>query len=344
MPIIILFFALSAFAQGSAPDWLKESWRTSHFPNSEWYIGFATDKASQPSSKEYEAIEANAKNKISESIVVNIQGSSTVRISNSQTQSGKNFSETTNTNYDNVIRTTSNSFLANVDVKSYFDKKAGLIYGFAAVKKADLADFYKSKISSLLFFAEKEFFIAEQIIETGKKNAALAKIHVIEDSLKNVAFWVSLLQVVEGNNFHAEQEKSLWQRTTNAKMQLQNGITVHLNISGNKEYSDLAEKLGAQMQEKGCNCTIAQSEENADYSVAIQTKLNRCDNNSRGEVYCYANANVVVNIPKYQKPVNVNIPEAKGGWTNENKDKATEEAFKELINYLADKIIQTINQ
>ena len=343
MPLIVLFLAISAFAQ--APQWIEESWRYMSYPKSEWYTGFAMDKISgQPDLKKNQAIEKEAQNKLSESIVVQIQGVSTTQTASQQMQNGNDFSETINTGYSNIIRTSSNTVLAKVDVKSYFDKQSGYIYAFAAVKKKDLADFYRSNISSLFSFAEKEFIIAEQLAEQGRKNIAFTKVQAIEDSLKNVSFWGSLLQTAESDNSYAEKEKALWQKVNNVKMQLQNSTAIYLDISGNERYSDMDEQLGTQMQEKGCNCTIAETIDKADYLVTVKTKLNNCIQNNNGMVYCYANANATVNNFKYKKPVNVKIPQAKGGWINGNKDKATEEAFKELTNSLAEKIVQTINQ
>ena len=141
-----------------------------------------------------------------------------------------------------------------------------------------------------------------------------------------------------------KKEKILWQKVNTAKIQLQNATAIYLDVSGYEKYSDMNEQLGAQMQENGCNCAIAKTMDEADYLVTIKTKLSRCNKNDNGTVYCYANANATVNNLKHKNTVNVKIPEAKGGWTNGNKDKATEEAFKELANFLSEKIIQTINQ
>jgi len=334
MPLLILFIASSLFAQSLAPEWVNESWQASHYPKSEWYTGFAAYMVNgQPDSEAYQAVEQNAQGKLSESIIVRVQSTSNLQTAVRQTQ--KN--ETINKNYDQNIRTASNAVLTKVETRSYFDKKSSYIYGFAAVKKKDLADFYRSGISSLFSFAEKEFALAEQQAGLGKKKAALDKIRAIEDSLKNVAYWSSLLQAVESDNSYFKHEQDFWQRAGDMKIQLQNGTSVYLDISG---YSDL-EALGAKMQEKGCNCSIAEAKEDADYWITIKTKLNNCNKNNNSIIYCYANANATVNNQKYKKPVNISA-EAKGGWVN--GDKAIEETFKELTNSIAEKIIQTINQ
>jgi hypothetical protein len=339
----ILFLTLPVFAQNIAPQWIEESWRVVNYPNAEWYMGFAKDKIeNEPNSIAYETIEKEAQSKLSQNITVHIQSISATEQASEQTQNGKNISETINKNYRQEITSTSNTVLAKVETHSYFDKKTGYIYGFAVAKKKDLANFYKSKISSLFFFADKEFTIAEQQAEQGRKKFALDKIYAIEDSLKSIGYWASFLQAVENDNSHAEQEKILWQKANGLKMQFQNGTSVYLDISG--DYSnDLDGRLRAQMQEKGCNCAMAETKEEADYLVTIKTKLSRCIE-AGGAIFCWANATAEVNNLKLKKPVSLNIPEAKGGWAKGDKTKATEEAFKKLTGFLAEKISQSINQ
>jgi hypothetical protein len=128
---------------------------------------------------------------------------------------------------------------------------------------------------------------------------------------------------------------------------LEHGTSVYLDISGISDSEYFAERLGAQMQESGCNCTIAEKASDADYNVKIKVRLGSCIEsklNNSSEIYCYASANVSVNNLKYKKPLDLKIPDAKGGWANRNKEKATEEAIKELTNSLAEKIIQSINK
>jgi len=341
MFLLFLFFAQVVFAQGFAPEWIDESWRSGHYPKSEWYTGFATDMITngQIDSKSYEAVEKNAQSKLSESIIITVQGSSAVQTTSKQTQKG----ETINTNYNQDIKTASNAVLAKVDVKSYFDKKTGYIYGFAAVRKRDLADFYRSSINSIFSFAEKEFIRLEILAEQGKKNSAFSRIQVIEDSLKNVSYWGNFLQTVESDNSYIKREQDFWQKLNEAKKSLEHGTTIYLDISGDNDL----DALGGEMQEKGCNCSIAENASDADYVVKIRVKLGSCIENKLnrfGEVYCYASANVSVNNIKYKKPLDVKIPEAKGGWGNRNKEKATDQAIKELTKSLAEKIIQSINK
>jgi len=348
MLFFILFIAVSLFAQESIPTWIQDEWRSARYPKSEWYTGFVMDKINkQPDLKTYQEMEKTAQNKLSESIVVNIQGTSSVENTNVQQQNGKNRSEAITRNYNQAITTASNTVLAKMEIHSYFDKKTSRIYAFAAVRKKDLADFYRANINSLFSFAEKEFTIAEYLAEQGKKNSAFGKIRAIEDSLKNVSYWGSYLQTVDGDNSYIRREKELWQRINNAKMSLENSTSVYIDVSGIEEPEDFTARLSTYMQEKQCNCAMSENENDADYVVQVKAKLNRCmenKSNKYGEVYCYASANVSVNSPKYKRPLEMQISEAKGGWMNGNKDKATEEAFKELSKNIAEKIIQTMNK
>jgi hypothetical protein len=345
---LLIASILTQFAcSQTKPLWTEEIRRNASHPASEWYTGFSQDIL-EPKTKAAEALERlerDAQKRMIEGINVRISSKSTTETESNTKQLGKNTAETFEQRHKQAIQASANIEIANAEISSYHDKKTNHIYAFAAVKKKDLANFYRSKINSLFSLINREFTLADQLTEHGKKNVALAKIYAIEDSLKNISYWNSYLQAVESDNSHIAKETVLWQKANEAKIQLQNGTAIYLDISGNEEnYSNLDEQLGAQMQEKGCNCTIAEEKEAADYTVTIKAKLSRCNENPYGEVYCYANADAIVNNPKFKKPVNIKIPEAKGGWANGNKDKATEEAYKELTNFLAEKIIQTITQ
>jgi len=339
MPILILFLAASIFAQDLAPEWVDESWRLSHYPKSEWYTGFATDKVmkGQPDSKAYQAVEKNAQSKLSESIVVTVQGSSTVQTSSKQSQKG----ETINRNYEQNIRTASDAVLAKMETYSYFDKASGYIYGFAAVRKKDLTDFYSAKINGLFSFAEKEFALAEQQAEQGRKKAALDKMKAIEDSLLKVNYWENLLQAVGSGTTTHSRSAEILPKINTAKIALENSTSIYLNVSGS-EY--VAGELPAIMQEKGCNCSISEKETEADYTITVKAKFSRCNKADFEQVYCWANASVSIFNSKTKKNISIKIPEAKGGWTEGNFEKATEESFKNLTENLAQQLIKEMEK
>jgi len=338
MQFLILFLAISLYAQELTPMWVQDGWRSVHYPSTEWYIGFARDKVKgSPNQAKFKDIEKTAQNSLSESIVINIRGASTVENSSVQ----KSNKEAININYKQAITSESNTVLAKMETYSYFDKESGYIYGFAAVRKKDLAEFYFAKINGFFSFAESEFALANQLAETGKKKNALNKIMAIEDSLQKVIFWENLLQAVgSGANAHSRTAEIL-QKTNAAKIALENSVGIYLNVSGSEYVRD---ELPAVLQEKGCNCSITETEAEADYAITVKAILSRCNKAAYEQVYCWANATVSVFNSKTKKKASVKIPEAKGGWTEGDTAKATEESFKNLTENLAQQLLKEMEK
>ncbi|MDR0515569.1 MAG: hypothetical protein LBH25_00820 [Fibromonadaceae bacterium] len=342
MIFLVLFLATSLFAQEGAPLWIQEGWRSAQYPPSQWYTGFSQDilKPGMKAAEPLKRLERDAQKKMAESVIVRIASESALETKSNIKQQGQSTSETIDKNYMQAIQASTDIEIAKAEIRSHHDAKVGIIYAFAAVKKKDLADFYRSKITSIFYFADKELALAEQIAEQGKKKPALDKVYAVEDSLKSVGYWDSFLQAVESDNSHIVKEKDFWQRASAMKIRFQNATSVYLDISGD----NALDELGAEMREKNCNCVIAREEGNADYIVAIKTKLSRCNITSHGDAFCWANAIASVSSQKSKNILNIKIPEAKGGWANKDKGRAEEKAFKLLTKNLAEKINQTINQ
>lgn len=342
MIFFILFFVSALFAEELTPMWVQDSWRDANYSGAEWYTGFARDKINgTPDKEKFKIIEKDAQNSLAGSIVVKVQSNSSVERTEEQRQSGKDYTSISNTNYKQAITSSTNAVLAKVKTYSHFDKQSGYIYGFATVKKKDLEEFYTSKINSLFSFAENELSLADQLAQSGKKKSALNKIKPIEDSLQSIPFWKSLLQAIENNASDFERENLLWQQVNNKKIELENGNSIYFDITGNK---GAANELSAMLQEKNCNCSVAETANEADYTIKSKIKLDRCNKTERKEVYCYANATVSLTNVKANKTINLKVPEAKGGWANGDKDKATKEAFRELTENMAESILKELEK
>jgi len=337
-PLLLLALLLSHFgcsqkpAQEQAkpnlnlpvPAWVKEC---SAFPD-KWYCGSGSSNAEaigEMVNQIFVSVTSEYSQEIERNLIRQVEAES---------------KKTEIINQKDVQKVEASSSNIEVSGTRFYQHPNGTFY--AAVKREDLADFYRLKMSSLFSFAEKELAVVELQAEQCQNKAALNTIHVIEDSLRNASSLGFLLRVVGSDSSYMIKEKDFFQMASIMKMQLQSAISVYLDVS-KSDYSDLDKRLYAQMQENGCNCAIAKKE-NADYLVTINAKLNNCNETGSGPVFCYANATVEVNNLRCKKTVSVKIPEAKGAWMKGNKEKATEEAFKKLTNSLAEKIIQTINQ
>jgi len=338
MPLIILFLAIFLQAQELIPMWVQDGYRSTHYPSAEWCIGFARDKAKgSPSKEKFKEMEKAAQNSLSESIIVNISGTSTLE----KTSIQKSSNETINRSYKQAITSESNAVLTKMETYSYFDKESGYIYGFAAVRKKDLAEFYSAKINGLFSFAESEFVLANQLAENGKKKSAWNKIKAIEDSLSKVGYWENLLQAVGSGANTNSRITEIMQKITAAKIILENGTGIYLDVSGSKYVTD---ELPAMLQEKGCNCSIAENASEADYAITAKARLSRCNKAAHGQVYCWTNASVSVFNSKTKKKATVKIPEAKGGWTEGDAEKAKEESFKNLTENLAQQLLKEMEK
>jgi len=76
----------------------------------------------------------------------------------------------------------------------------------------------------------------------------------------------------------------------------------------------------------------------------VKAKFSRCNKADFEQVYCWANASVSVFNSKTKKNISLKIPEAKGGWTEGNTEKATEESFKNLTENIAQQLIKEMEK
>ncbi len=323
--------------------WQKEACLASTYPESEWYFAFAEEtlREGQNAADARTALERQALGRMAERIRVDVSSRSSVETKSSYRSKDGASSEGISRDFMSATQISADAEFVNSFTDSHYDSKAGKVYAFAAVKKRGLADFYSARINSLFSFSESEFTLASQLAEAGKKKIALDKMKAIEDSLQKVSYWENLLQAVGSGSTIHNRSAEILQKINTAKIALENGTSIYLNISGS-EY--VANELAAVMQEKGCNCSVAETEEEADYAITVKATLSRCSKAANEQVYCYANATVSVFNSKTQKNISLKIPEAKGGWTEGNTEKATEESFKNLTENLAQQLIKEMEK
>ena len=338
---ITLFCVQFVYAQASAPMWINEKWRDTNHPSALWYTGFSEDRLGRNDNlaQSLERLERNAQNKMAEAITVRISSSSTLETASQQRQQGRRVDETIDQRYLQSIQASTSSEIAKAEVRSYHDPKTNRIYAFSAVKKEDLANFYRSKIATLFSFANREFVLAEQLAGQDNRRQALDKISAIEDSMKRVVYWGSALQIVVSDNSYVEEELKIWQKVSNMKSQLESGNTLYLDVSGEVDYS----RLAAEIQGQESKFRIVRDKSAASFVITIGTRIGSCTQNTNRFMFCNASATVTVNNQRSGRIINVRIPEAKGGWGNNNREKAAEQAFNDLIKNIAKQVVQTIN-
>ena len=338
----------SAFAQSasrrssSTPSWVSEEQRARQYPSAMWHIGFTRDRVNgRPDFQDYQSIEMRAQQDLSERIMTEVRSSSALRTQTIQRRTDNNFTETTIDDFDVNVIIQSNAVLVNVERHSFFDRKSGTIYGFAAVRKSVLADFYKSNMNTLFSFADGQFNTVATMVENGRKIAALEKTNEIADTLQRIAEFNTLLLAVNNDNSFVENIVNIRGRLNNTRAQIQSGTKVFLEISGDNNLSELSAIIP---QSEDWNFVIVENKEQADYQITIKTELSRCTPPDVRLAFCHANADVSVKNLRTQRNVNVQISEARGGFPNADTDRATQVAFRNLTNDIAQKVIQTIKE
>jgi len=340
--LLILIAVVCAFARSAAPAWTSETHRLQNYPNTEWHIGFARDRVSgRANFEDFQAIEMRAQQDLSERVMAEIQSSSALRSQTVQRAQDGNFSETITTDFDVNVIIQSSAVLVNVDRRSFFNRRSGTIYGFAAVRKSVLAEFYRSNMNTLFSFIEEQIAVATLLAESGRKIAAVEKIQEIGDSLARVNEFNTLLLAVNNDDSFVENIVNIHRRLNGIRTQLQAGTKLFLDISGDNKLTELSAIIS---QNEDWRFEVVQSRENADYLVGISTKLSRCTPPDVRLALCHTNADVSVVCRKSQRNVSVQISETRGGFPNADTGRATQIAFENLTSEIAEKVIQSIKE
>jgi len=323
--ISVLLLAASLFAQEAKPMWIQDRWRVAEYPSAKWYIGFAMDEArGTPNQEQFNAIKRSAQNALSESIIVHIKGASSLT---------KKATETTaDINYAQAITSSSNAVLAKVESYSYYDPANGYIYGFAAVKKADLANYYESVIKSGLDEAEQNLKLAAQLTELGKKRSALEKIGESKSKAEGLAYYKNLLLAVDSERGLERSQNSrlneLLKEIIVAAAETENAMLVYLEGNEETVVSNLQNILS------GNKCRIADEQKDASYVLNIDAKA--CNIKNDGDFYhCYACVKADLTNSKTRKSeLKINIDGLKIKGSEMSQSLACEQAFKSAASKL----------
>jgi hypothetical protein len=352
MPLLILLLALPVLAQNSAPQWVDESWRTAHYPNTEWYTGFARDNIkSQPNSETYQAIEKEAQKRLIESINIRISGISTSETKMASKQDGKNINETINQNYAQTIQASASAEIAKAQTYSYHDAKNNAIYAFAVVRKSDLADYYATRIEFYLNEAQRSIDFSKQLIDLDKRKETLEKLNDSKNLIDSTAYYRSLLIIVDAQNGakrsqgeHINEllnEIAVMQIKTKAKTKTD---AMPVFATGTESIQNRASDIilpGLRAILSENEFSVTENQKEAGYILKIDAKV--CNARTNGSIY-YANACVkvfLINAKTNINEVTLSLTGPKeGGLSIENAgEKAFRSAVPEVWAKVKDKIL-----
>ncbi|MDL2305482.1 LPP20 family lipoprotein [Bacteroides sp. OttesenSCG-928-D19] len=346
--IILVFFPACLRAQENAPVWLDSDVRNIQYPQETYYTGFAEVSAAQGESRE------KALSRAKQVAVGELSSRIRVMISSNKTSidasfGGSNIEEQIYSRFTSMVKTTSQAEVTGSKVNTYYNNTTRTGYAFAYVSRAELTSYYQKQISLWLNKVDGALQTAEQLAQKGYKMKARKECESVIDLFAQVIYAQDLLTAVDEQANDNTLQQSRSERLRNTLIQtltdLENSIYLYIECNemvNGQSVVHIADRLPGLITENGGECNFTDLKEEADYVIKVNARLARCNDAPDNVVFCYANATVSVYNVYTKKTLTPTIAETKGGWTNGNKAKATEEAFNELAEKIAEKVLPMI--
>jgi hypothetical protein len=320
------------------PPWVDDAWRTSQYPSSDWYVGFAMDviRPGANLSEVQRRVEREAQNKLAEGITVRIQAISETHTRSNRVSDGQNFDETIRKNYEQMIQASTDAEVSRVEMSTFHDQANNRVYALARVKKADLAAYYVSRIEFYLQNAENDLKLARQFAESDRKRSALEKVQSAKEHLDECVKYNELLSAVDfqGDIRRLLDKRAALMREIAAfETQLQEAAPIFVTGSellNNNRVSIVIPALQSRLSQGGCRIVADRN----DAEFVLNIEVQDCQATHEGAFhYCYACVTAtVVNTRTGRTDTQINFTSPKAGWTT--ADRACRQAFQESVTAL----------
>ncbi len=167
LSIVFLLLGITITAVAQKPAWTDYYKRAEMYPENEFLVGYISgnnveDKESGELKLVYESM---AKDKVVQSIQVEIETNNSLEISNINGSSGEEFLSKS--------VSFSNADVAGLTTQSYYDRRKKEVFAIAFVNKKELAFYYRNKIKSGQEDIEQKLNQGKSYAKKGKKELAL---------------------------------------------------------------------------------------------------------------------------------------------------------------------------
>jgi len=168
--IALTFGLLIGWPQNSnaqLPAWTDYYKRAEMYPESEWITGFvsAVNSNNEDQGKMVEKYESMARDKVVQSIEVEIESQNDLTISNINGKSDEAFLSKS--------VSFSNAKINGLRTEHYYDKKKNEVYAFSYVNKKELAFYYKNLMAANQKKLEQKLKEGREFLKMGNKEEAL---------------------------------------------------------------------------------------------------------------------------------------------------------------------------
>jgi hypothetical protein len=271
---ILLGLPLIVSGQEASPMWMDDLYRKTNYPTDVWYTGFAHDRLKEGAdvAAALKAVELDARNRLSESIIVTVESVSQVGNSSSQTFADGRQTEVITTEYQQAIKTATSATTVHTDIESFYNPTTNDIYALAAVKRVDLRAFYIRQIDLDLNNVGMAIELSGQLVASGKKMSARRKIEEAKQMLQNVEALSNLSIAVDARigdgELQVARAKNLRQTVEQLLIDLEQSTMVWVDSSGDATgiFSDIIKQA---LSENGCSIVDVRDE--ADYELTLST-------------------------------------------------------------------------
>ena len=289
---IIISMLITPVSGQTVPEWTQGAYRQQHYPSQEWYVGYVFNRLATGANaaNELDALKRNALSRLAESIVVTINSETSVLRKSIQ----RGEIDETSTDYSQAIQTATTATTVRTEVLSHHNTATGEIFAFAAVRRSELAAFYRRQLNVDLNKAETAVGISEHLVEAGKKMSARQKVAEARKALIDVYSYIDLLAAVSTGNDHSdlqiERTGDLMRTVERLLIDLEQSTFVYMNCSYEKRSakddafgSDPGILCGIIAQALTENdCSITDSREEADYELTLITSTTQRSDGKTG--------------------------------------------------------------
>jgi len=174
----VLGFSLASMAQ--KPSWTDYYSRQSMYPENDFLLGFVSgvNTNNEDAGKLKSVYEAMAKDKVIQSIQVEIETNNSLNISNTNGKSEEEFlSKSVSFSKANI---------SGLTTKSYYDRKKKEVFAIAIVNKKELAFYYRNLIKSGKEDLTQKLIEGRKYVKKGDKENALRSFYEAMPVLSNI--------------------------------------------------------------------------------------------------------------------------------------------------------------
>jgi hypothetical protein len=332
------------------------------YPPAEWYTDVVTvnvgnDDLEKANNRAKEAVMAGVSSKIRS----DVESSKTSINSSEKTVTASSEDERVKSLLVSSSKIVSNTRIFSIEVApTYYDKAEGMVYAFAAVRRADLAAFYKKLIDVDLNKVETAVSVSEQLVSAGKKMSAFRKCEEVKTLFKDIELYQDLLVAVNSQagdeSLQATRSKELIQTIEQRLIDLEQSTFVYVDC----QYEFKGDKNDAFSSDPGIicdivkqalsenDCSVVDADAEADYTLTLTASTTqRSDGSGQYSIISYY-ANVkgtLYNRMTKKKTVDFSILNAPDAYSaGKSPEDAATKAFKlpALKNRILEKILNKI--